>query len=76
MSTSSVKIDISLLPIEWRNRSTVADLSYVPLAEAYLCPDCDVVGNCATRCPACGNEQGLASLAMFIDRQELTDISI
>ncbi len=28
---------------------------HLPLAQAYLCPDCDSVGNLVEQCPACGN---------------------
>ena len=40
---------------------------HIPLAAAYLCQDCNCVGNCATRCPLCASE-ALMSLATVLDR--------
>ncbi|HZB88849.1 MAG TPA: hypothetical protein VE291_09350 [Terracidiphilus sp.] len=34
---------------------------------AYLCQDCDCVGNCATQCPACASA-ALLSLATVLNR--------
>jgi primosomal protein N' len=42
---------------------------YIPLAGAYLCQDCDSVGNSAMQCPACASEV-LMSLAVVFDRKE------
>jgi hypothetical protein len=42
---------------------------YIPLANAYLCQDCDSVGNNAMRCPACASEV-LMGLAGVFDRKE------
>jgi hypothetical protein len=44
------------------------DLSHFPLEKAYLCQDCNAVGNSATRCPACASEVVLC-LATVLDRQ-------
>jgi hypothetical protein len=43
---------------------------HMHISEAYLCP-CGIVGNSATQC-ACGNEQGLLSLSVVLDREQLT----
>jgi hypothetical protein len=42
---------------------------HIPLNEAYLCQDCDAVGNNSTQCPACASEV-LLSLAGIFDRRE------
>ncbi len=42
---------------------------YFPLNTAYLCQDCDCVGNNSMRCPACASEV-LISLASVFARQE------
>ena len=42
---------------------------YIPLAKAYLCQDCDSVGDSAMRCPACASEV-LMGLAGVFDRKE------
>jgi hypothetical protein len=31
-----------------------------PLASAFLCADCDSIGNCSARCPACAGNSLLA----------------
>jgi hypothetical protein len=42
---------------------------HIPLNEAYLCQDCDEIGNSSTQCPACASEV-LFSLAGVFDRKE------
>ena len=42
-------------------------MSYIPLKFAYLCPNCNCVGNCAAQCPACASA-ALMSLASVLDR--------
>jgi hypothetical protein len=44
-------------------------LQHIPLAAAYLCQDCNVVGNCAMSCPACASKV-LLGLASVLDREE------
>jgi hypothetical protein len=44
-------------------------MSYIPLKFAYLCPNCNCVGNCAAQCPACASA-ALMSLASVLDRDE------
>jgi hypothetical protein len=41
---------------------------HIPLTAAYLCQDCDSVGNSAMRCPACASEV-LLGLAGVLDRK-------
>ena len=43
-------------------------MRHIPLAEAYLCPNCNCIGNCSTRCPACANEH-LIGLAVVLNRE-------
>jgi hypothetical protein len=44
-------------------------LNHIPLNSAYLCLDCDAVGNSSMRCPACASEV-LIGLAGVFDRKE------
>jgi hypothetical protein len=41
---------------------------HIPLTAAYLCQDCDCVGNSSMRCPACASEV-LLGLAGVLDRK-------
>jgi len=43
--------------------------NYIPLNSAYLCQDCNAVGNSSMRCPACASEV-LMGLAGVFDRKE------
>ena len=43
------------------------DLHHFPLAEAYLCQDCNSVGNSSGSCPACASEV-LLNLSGVLDR--------
>lgn len=43
-------------------------MQHIPLASAYLCPDCNCIGNCASQCPACASPFLLA-LANVLDRK-------
>lgn len=47
-------------------------LQHIPLKSAYLCQDCDCVGNSATRCPACAST-ALMNLACVLNRGEVDD---
>ena len=46
-----------------------AMMSHFPLNSAYLCQDCDTVGNSAAQCPACAS-QALMGLAVVFGRKE------
>jgi len=48
---------------------TFDDVNHIPLNSAYLCQDCDAIGNCAMRCPACASK-ALLGLAGVFDREE------
>ena len=47
-------------------------MSYIPLKFAYLCPNCNCVGNCAAQCPACASA-ALMSLASVLDRDQASE---
>ncbi|MGO9336726.1 MAG: hypothetical protein ACLPY1_04375 [Terracidiphilus sp.] len=42
-------------------------MQHIPLRSAYLCQDCNCVGNCAVQCPACASAV-LMNLACVLDR--------
>ena len=44
------------------------EATVIPLREAYLCTDCNFVGNSATSCPACASG-ALLCLASVLDRE-------
>jgi ferredoxin len=43
---------------------------HFPLSSAYLCQDCNSVGDCSTMCPACASRI-LLGLATVLDRKEV-----
>lgn len=43
---------------------------HIPLQNAYLCEDCETVGNCANTCPACASK-ALMALAAVLNREEV-----
>ena len=47
---------------------TLRKMEHIPLSSAYLCQDCNCVGNCARQCPACASEV-LMNLAGLLDRE-------
>jgi hypothetical protein len=51
-----------------RERKPFATTQHIPLAYAYLCQDCNSVGNCAEKCPACASEV-LMCLAGVLNRE-------
>jgi hypothetical protein len=42
-------------------------LQHIPLKSAYLCQDCNSIGNCAEQCPACASAV-LLNLSGVLDR--------
>jgi hypothetical protein len=44
-------------------------LQHFPLSSAYLCQDCNAIGNNANQCPACASEV-LMSLSAILNRAE------
>jgi len=49
-------------------------LQHFPLKFAYLCPDCNTIGNCATQCPACASRV-LMGLSSILDRNEPAEMA-
>ena len=47
---------------------TFVAMQHMPLTSAYLCQDCNCVGNSAQQCPACASE-ALLGLAGVLDRK-------
>lgn len=47
---------------------TYPAMLHMPLVSAYLCPDCNSIGNCAEQCPACASTT-LMRLADVLDRR-------
>jgi ferredoxin len=45
---------------------STTELQHMPLSAAWLCQDCNSVGNCAKQCPACASSV-LMSLATVLD---------
>ncbi len=43
-------------------------MQHIPLSTAYLCPDCNCIGNCAEQCTVCASPILLA-LANVLDRE-------
>jgi hypothetical protein len=43
-------------------------MEHIPLMSAYLCQDCDCVGNSSTSCPACAS-RSLLGLASVLNRE-------
>lgn len=45
-----------------------AMLQHMPLISAYLCQDCNSVGNSSSQCPACAS-RALLALSTVLDRE-------
>jgi len=50
------------------NSMKFLSMQHMPLKRAYLCQDCDCIGNCAEHCPACASE-ALIGLAGVLNRE-------
>jgi|SRR5579863_2334268 len=59
---------LSLISKKTGERMPTPLLLHIPLGSAYLCQDCNSIGNCARQCPACASEV-LMSLAGVLDRE-------
>jgi len=51
------------------NVASYLKLQHFPLTSAYLCQDCNAIGNCANQCPACASEV-LMSLSAVLNRAD------
>jgi hypothetical protein len=47
---------------------TFLSMQHMPLTWAYLCQDCNCIGNCAEQCPACAS-RALIGLASVLNRE-------
>lgn len=62
----------NMLPSASRRSGDVASylmLQHFPLSSAYLCQDCNSIGNNANQCPACASEV-LMNLSTVLNRDE------
>jgi hypothetical protein len=66
--TRQVIIMLSLISKKSGERMPTPLLQHIPLTSAYLCQDCNSIGNCARQCPACASEV-LMSLAGVLNRE-------
>jgi hypothetical protein len=64
-----------MLSLIWNRRqeeqeqiTLCSDPLHIPLASAYLCQDCNCVGNCSTQCPACASTV-LMNLSSVLNRE-------
>ena len=64
---------LSLIPRSGKPMPTQM-LQHIPLASAYLCQDCNCVGNCSRQCPACASEV-LLGLAGVLDREVIEPVA-
>ncbi|MGA3133760.1 MAG: hypothetical protein ABSD59_23585 [Terracidiphilus sp.] len=49
-------------------QETLFLMQHMPLMRAYLCEDCNCIGNCAEQCPACAS-RALIGLAGVLNRE-------
>jgi hypothetical protein len=47
-------------------------LQHMPLSAAYLCQDCNCIGNCSEQCPACASA-ALIGLAGVLNRKQVEE---
>ena len=52
----------------WGLTMKFISMQHIPLAAAYLCPNCSCIGNCSDKCPACASS-ALLGLASVLDRK-------
>jgi hypothetical protein len=52
-----------------------ATMQHIPLECAYLCQDCNCVGNCPNRCPACASVV-LMCLSGVLDREPESNLKL
>jgi hypothetical protein len=51
-------------------------LNHIPLNSAYLCLDCDAVGNSSMRCPACASEVLIGLAGVFGRREDVVESNL
>jgi ribosomal protein L32 len=52
------------------------NLVHLPLRQAFLCENCQHVGNSGRVCPACGDKTALISLAGVLNREQTITTSV
>jgi hypothetical protein len=52
-------------------KMTYPMMQHIPLKSAYLCQDCNCIGNCPEQCPACASSV-LMNLSCILDREPET----
>ena len=50
-------------------------LQHIPLKSAYLCQDCDCIGNSAIQCPACASN-ALLGLSSVLNRRDEVEFAM
>jgi hypothetical protein len=53
---------------EQESPTLCSDPIHIPLTNAYLCQDCNSVGNCSMQCPACASTV-LMNLSAVLNRE-------
>ena len=48
-------------------------MQHMPLTAAYLCQDCNCIGNCSEQCPACAST-ALLCLAGVLNRGQMQEL--
>ena len=51
-------------------------MNHIPLNSAYLCLDCDAVGNSAMQCPACASQVVMGLATVFQREEEFAEPSL
>ena len=51
----------------------ILSMQHMPLTRAYLCEDCNCIGNCAEQCPACAS-RALINLAGVLNREAKVEV--
>ncbi len=66
----------SIIDLEIKvKKMKIITLQHIPLASAYLCPNCSCIGNSSKQCPACASSF-LLSVANVLDREPAEDAQI
>ena len=68
VAADKVMTMLSLIAKKSDERMPTPLLLHIPLTSAYLCQDCNSIGNCARQCPACASEV-LMSLSGVLNRE-------
>ena len=54
----------------------MTDIIHLPLRQAFLCANCQHIGNSNQACPACGDKTSLISLAGILNREQMITTSV